>query len=75
MMLGLYWVEFFKKRRRLHTGTTAEDDLKQSEDQAKEAVIRRLSRMTTYVGQIEDLIKMNPIARNKLTTEACEMMG
>ena len=31
--------------------------------------------MTNYVGQIEDLIRMNPISRNKLTNEAVEMIN
>ena len=69
-MLGVYWKEFFKKERRKHTGTTKEEDLKQSEETAREAVLRRLERMSSYVDQVEGLINHNPISRRKLIDEA-----
>ena len=70
VMLGEYWKEFFRKRRRMHTGQTDAEDLKQSEAEAKEAVLNRLSNMTSYVDQIEELINLNPITRTKLQEEA-----
>ena len=73
-MLGVYWREFFKKRKRLHTGQTDAEDLKQSEAEAKEAVLNRLSNMTSYVGQVEELINLNPITRTKLQEEAVNVI-
>ena len=49
VMLGIYWREFFKKKRRERTGKTEQEDLKQSEAEAKEAVLNRLSNMSSYV--------------------------
>ena len=75
MMLGCYWREFFKKRRRKAIGATPAEDLKQSELEAREAVINRLSNMGSYVEQIEDLINLNPITRTKLQEEAVVDIG
>lgn len=70
-MLGVYWKHFFKKRRRKETGTTKAEDLKQSEEEAREAVLNRVVNMSTYVENVEELINLNPISRRKLTDEAC----
>lgn len=75
IMLGIYWREFFKKRRRMHTGKTEAEDLKQSESEAKEAVLNRLFNMSNYVDKIEELINLNPITRTKLQEEAVDAIN
>jgi len=70
IMLGTYWRDFFRKLRNKHTGQTMKEDLKQSEEEARQAVLKRLNNMMTYVGDIEDLIRLNPISRRKLCDEA-----
>ena len=74
IMLGVYWRDFFRKLKRRRTNQTFAEDLKQSEAEAREAVLTRLVGMTQYVDSLEELIGLNPICRVKLVDETTAEM-